>query len=525
MTARFCNWVLLFACPSLLLLAGSASGQGGATSVRVEGNTLLAPQTLAELTSAVSQQPPLSELKALAARIQNAYRDAGYGGVVAYVPPQEATNGQIVVRVVEGKIAVVRVTGNKHFATANIRAGLPHLREGSTPSVRAINRDIQLTNNNPAKHVNVSLAAGKEAGTIDAQVDVADSRPVQYLFGYNNTGTAMTGRHRVSIGVEHANLFDRDHVGTLQLQTSPGYPNRVQILSAGYRVPLYALAASFDAFVAYSTVSNGKTATPAGPLSFTGKGTIVGLRANRHLERRGDYDHHVTLGLDWRAYKDDCSIGDFGAAACGSAAVDVTTVPLTLSYTGQQGGAALNYGYNASLASNIAGSSQATFEAARPGAQRRYLLSRLSGFVDRPLGAGSGINLRAEAQMSADPLISAEKFGIGGANSVRGYAERELAGDAGLLLRLELAVPAREWQQGVRLRPYLFLDHGLVRNHGDMPCSGLQRTCELTGTGVGVRLSAQKLASASLDIGRAMKRGPTSEPGDIRAHAALNLVF
>ncbi len=530
MTARFRNWVLLIACPPSLLLAGIATGQplqSGVTSVRVEGNTLLPETTLTQLTASLPPTAPdLAALNDLAARIQRAYRDAGYGGVIAYLPPQESTTGQIVVRVVEGKIASVRVSGNKHFTTANIRAALPHLTEGATPSVRAINRDIQLTNSNPAKHVAVSLGAGKQAGTIDADVNVTDSPQLQYLVGYNNNGTPLTGRHRLSVGVEHANLFDRDHVATLQVQTSPDYPGRVQIFSAGYRVPLYAHAASFDAFVAYSTVGNGKTATPAGPLSFTGKGTIVGLRANRHLERQGEYDHHVTLGLDWRDYRDDCSIGEFGPAACGSAAVDITTTPLSLSYTGQQGGATLAFGFNAALVVNAAGSAAPTFEAARPGARRRYQLARLSGFVDKPFGAGSGITARAEAQMSAHALIPVEKFGIGGANSVRGYRERELSGDGGLLLRVELAAPTLEWQQGARLRPYVFLDHGRVSNHGDMPCRGLQRTsCQLTGTGLGLKLSMRKMLSASLDIGRAMARGASSEPGDIRGHAALNLVF
>jgi hemolysin activation/secretion protein len=497
------------------------------TAVRIEGNTLLADPVLARLAfDVVGTTPDLSALNALAAHIQGAYRDAGYGGVVAYVPAQEAVDGAVVVRVVEGKLAAVRVSGNTHFSTANIRAGLGHLQEGATPRVRAIDRDIQLTNSNPAKHVNVSLSAGARPGEIDADVNVTDDDPVQYLVGYNNTGNGMTGRHRLSVGIEHANLFDLDHVGTLQYQTSPENPGRVRIFSGGYRVPLYAHAASFDAFVAHSTVNNGTTATTAGPLTFTGRGTIIGLRANRHLDRIGEYDHQLTLGLDRRDYRDDCAIGDFGAAGCGSAAVDVTTVPVSLSYTGQLSGSGYAYGFNGGLSVNAGGSAARTFEAARAGAKRRYVLSRVSVFAQKQVLASVALHARAEAQYSAHALISAEKFGIGGANSVRGYAERELSGDSGLLLRGEASAASIEWAQGIRLRPYAFIDHGRVTNRGDLPCRGVASTsCQLTGAGIGARLSLRKRANASLDVARAMEDGASSEQGDVRAHLALNLAF
>jgi hemolysin activation/secretion protein len=513
-----------------LLLPATAHAQSQAVdvaAVRVEGNTLLPEETLARLTAgAAGSKQDLPALNALAARIQAAYRDAGYGGVVAYLPAQESPDGEIVVRVVEGKLARVRVNGNKHFTDANVRAGLAHLREGTTPPVRAIDRDIQLTNNNPAKHVNVSLTAGAGPGDIDADVNVTDTAPLTWLVGFNNTGTHATGRSRISVGIEHANLLGRDHVGTLQFQTSPEEPGRVRIFSGGYRVPLYAQAASLDVFVAHSTVRNGTTATTAGPLTFTGRGTIVGLRANRYLDRIGEYDHYLTLGLDRRDYKDDCAIGDFGPAACGSAAVDVTTLPVSLAYTGQKGGAALAYGFNTTLAANAGGSARPTFEQARQGAPRRYVLARATAFAEKKLASRFTLNARADLQYSADPLISAERFGIGGGASVRGYAERELNGDHGMLLRVEAAHAGFDWAQGLRLQPYLFVDHGRVENRAGLPCRGLAETsCRLTGAGIGARAALPRRASATLDVARALERGALTGAGEVRAHVALNLTF
>lgn len=529
MVKRFRNIAFATGTACLLLPLIAAAQAPTLRTVRVEGNTLLPESELAGLTAASAGTAlDLPALTALAARIQGAYRAAGYGGVVAYVPAQESQDGAVVVRVVEGKLAAVRIDGNAHFSTANVRAALAHLRDGATPLVRAVDRDIQLSNSNPAKHVSVSLTAGARPGEIDAVVKVADRQPLQYLVGYNNTGNAMTGRHRVSVGIEHANLFERDHVGTLQYQTSPENPERVRIFSAGYRLPLYAHAASFDAFAAHSTVSNGTTATTAGPLTFTGRGTIVGLRANRHLDRIGEYDHQLTIGIDRRRYKDDCAIGDFGAAGCGSAAVDVGTVPLSLAYTGQKGNATIAYGFNAALSVNAGGSAAPTFDAARAGAKRHYALARVAAFVQKPGPAKLTLNARVETQYSAHALIAAEKFGIGGSASVRGFAERELSGDSGVLLRAEAAAASIELAPGTGLRPYVFVDHGRVANRGMLPCRGLAETaCHLTGAGIGARLSlsARQRASASLDVARAMEDGASSARGDVRAHLALNVAF
>lgn len=496
-------------------------------AVRVEGNTLLPEPALLTLTAGVAGAPRgMAELNAVAARIQEAYRAAGYGGVVAYVPEQDAGPGPIVIRVVEGRLARLRITGNKYFSADNIRAGLPGLRAGATPRVRDIDRDIQLSNDNPAKNVKVTLTAGARPGDIDADIAVSDTPPLQYLAGYDNTGTRVTGRHRISAGVRHANLFGRDHVGTLQVQTSPEDPGRVKIFSAGYRVPLYAHAASLDAFVARSSVSNGSTITPAGPLRFTGRGSVAGLRANRNLDRIGEYDHHVTLGLDRRSYRDDCTVGEFGPAGCGTAAVDVTTLPVSLSYTGQKQGARLAWGISASLSANAGGSSAATFSAARPGARRSYVIGRLAGFADRALAPGYSVNGRLDLQYSPHALIAGERFGIGGAGSVRGYAEREMAGDSGLLGRLEVSAPSLEAARGYRLRPYLFVDHGRAVNHQGLPCDSAGGTsCRLTAAGIGARLALGKNASASLDIGRALERGITTAAGTVRGHVALNVVF
>ena len=533
------RWPLAILTASLLVGFGTASAQSQpapasaaaatiqVTNVQVEGNTLLPERVVRETTAPAVGTTTLDALKAVASALQAQYRRAGYGGVVVYLPQQAVAGGNVVFRVVEGRIARVKVTGQQHVSVNNVRAGIPSLREGEVARVERIDREIQLSNESPTKEVRITMTAGARPGEVDAEIQVKDDAPLKLLAGYSNTGDDGTGRHRVSVGLRHSNLLDRDHVGTLQYQTSPEHPSLVSVLSAGYRVPLYELGMSVDAFAAYSDVSVGTTVTPAGALDFTGRGTILGLRGNWSLPRWEGVEQRVTLGIDWRNYKNLCTLGTLGAAGCGPSGVSVRTLPLSVSYIAQQAIPGGSGGVSAGLYMNAGGSGQATFEAARPGAPRRYVIGRTSASGQWALPEGFGLAARGEAQFTGDALISAEKFGLGGLASVRGYRERELTGDSGYVVRVEGQGP--EWGgEAGRVRPLVFVDHGRVSNRGDTACRSPAFTathCALSSLGLGARFAIGTHTSGSVDIGRALNEAIATQRGDWRAHVAVNFIY
>ena len=500
-------------------------------SVRVEGNTLLSEDALSHIAQrVVGPDRSLADLRQAASAIQQAYREAGYSGVIAYVPQQELTEGDVVIKVVEGKLAQVLVEGNSAHDEWNIRHSLPGLKEGETPRATDIDRNIQIANENPSKQIEVELGAGAGPGDVDATVRVRkDERPLRVLVGFDNTGNPATGDYRASIGLQHANLWNRDHVFTAQYQTSPGELDLVKIYSAGYRIPLYSFSSSVDLFFAHSSVDSADTLTPAGSLQFTGKGDIAGLRFNHHLMRIGEYDQRIIAGIDWRRYDNTCALGSFGPAGCGPAGEDITVVPLILTYTGQRETPAYSWGTSISAIHNIGGSGEAQFDAVRSGATKHYTAFRWTAFAGRSLPNGFGVQARVSAQYSANALVPGEQFGLGGTDNVRGYRERELGGDVGIFLNLEALAPpvisTKVRNTGLILRPLVFVDYGHVFNHKDTPCRGVDTNCELASIGAGLRLSAGRSLYGRFDIGYALKDSTQKEQGDFRGHFALNLVF
>jgi hemolysin activation/secretion protein len=505
-----------------------AQAQAQEARVRVDqfvvtGNTLLPQATLDAALEPFKGERTLAELTQAAMAVQALYREAGYGAVVAYVPPQTGVAGRATIAVLEGRVAGVYISGNRRFSDANIRRAVPKLREGETPQVRRIDTQIQLANENPSRQISLALEPGAQQGDVDARITVSELPASRWSLALDNTGNESTGRLRASIGYQHAALWDLDHELSLQVQLSPDEISAVAIVSAGYRIPFYDAGMTLDLFGAYSDVEGGTATTPAGPLQFSGQGEVLGLRLTRPFERIGDIDHRLSLGLDRRLYLNDCSILGLPAGACGSAGASVAVHPVSIDYQWRSEGArtiGFNVGYSHNLDVGGSYSDPSDYEAVRPGAVLRYGLLRLGAFGLLPLPASWQLQARASAQWTGDALVPGEQFGIGGAYTVRGYEEREIIGDSGVVGALELFTPnllASGDDPGTSLRLIGFADAGKVFNQLDTPCRAGDSSCALASVGIGARLAYGPL-QVKLDVAHSLKDAISTSSGDTRAH-------
>ncbi len=525
--------VLLLAVTTPALAQSVAAPKVQVQSFKVVGNSLLSQAQIdARLDSYKGERSP-DELKRAAAAVQALYREAGYGAVIAFLPEQALAGNQITITVVEGKIAKVGVDGAQQFSEANIRASLPSLIEGTTPRVREIDAQIQLANENPAKRIDVLLQPGDKPGEIDAQIQVTEEKASRFSIGLDNTGNANTGRLRANFGYRNAALFDRDHVLALQLQVAPEELDSVAVVSANYRIPLYAQGMAIDAYAAYSDVDGGTSATAAGPLQFSGKGQIAGLRVTKYLPRFGEIDHRLIIGLDNRDYINNCNIVGLPPGACGNAGESVSVQPLAIEYVVQKGGQN-RFGASVGLLHNLhfggRDGDAAQFQKVRPGSEPRYTALRLGLFAALALPEDWQLQLRLVGQGTGDMLVPGEQFGIGGASSVRGYDERELTGDSGAAAAIELWSPelGKTLGSSGTLRLLAFADAGWVRNHVNnlqrLECRLGDSECRIGSVGVGLRYGSGPL-QARLDIAYTLAAGNRTARHDTRAHFSVSYSF
>ncbi len=499
----------------------------------IEGNTLLPQERIDAVLAPYLGKATLARLREAAAAVQDLYRDEGYGGVVAFLPGQTAPGGAVRIRVVEGKLSKVGLKGNKVFSNERLRAALPALQEGRTPEVRLIDAQLQLANENPARNLQVLLQPGSEPATIEAQLTVTERDPSRFTLRADNTGSESSGRWRTALGWQHADLFGTDQVLTIEAQTAPRDAKNVKILSAAWRMPLPQWLATVDAFLAWSDVQSGTTNTAAGDLDFQGQGTVIGLRGTRYLRRVGTIDQRVSLGLEAREYRNQCTIEGLPEAACGSAGASVSLQPVNLTYTAQSAGS-LPWGLSIALHGNTGAGGRSgraeDFEAVRAGSTRLYKLARLSANIGSgplPWLWNAGVTAQFSAQATRSTLVPGEQFGIGGAQSVRGYEEREVNGDNGGQLSIELVSASlldSAFGSPALLRVLASADIGHVNNPNGDSCQEGRASCRLGSLGLGLRY-AQGDATVRLDVARAFAAGPRTAKGDVRAHVALNVGF
>ncbi len=554
-----------FAVPAivLLLLAGAsaalaqapapAAAQGAAPSeprfvinkFTIRGATLISDAELQRIVAPfVGKEKDFGDVQRALEALEKAYTSRGYSAVQVVLPEQQIDDGEVEFDVVEAKIGKINIEGNKYYDDANIRASLPEVKQGQSPNISKIADNLRVANDNPAKQTTVLLRSGVEEGQVDAVVRVTDERPNKLSVTLDNTGTQQTGRFRLGFGYQNANLWNRDHVLNAQYVTAPNdddrtnrlglYPSKhVLIVGAQYRIPLYREGDTIDFSAGYSTVNSGVVANL---FNISGSGTIFGARYNHSLQRIGDLEHKLSYGLDWRAYKS--TVTQIGVAGFGLVP-DVTVHPVSLTYGGMYRKSESDTNFSVSVNQNLPGGNDAgtgAFEgdpfsaparpAARAGANPRYFLTRWSFNHNRALPRDWQFRWGMSGQFTRDTLIPGEQFGIGGADSVRGFLEREIINDNGYRGTLEFYTPDFGGEvpvAGGRLRALAFYDWGAVRRirptvleiHGQ----------HVSSVGVGLRFSRGTNVSFRLDLATVTDSGGLQKIGDVRLHGSFAYVY
>jgi hemolysin activation/secretion protein len=486
----------------------------------VEGNTLLSQRDIDKLLAPYSgKDRDFGDIQRALEALQDAYIARGYNAVRVSVPEQDIRAGQVRLRVVEARVRRVKVEGNRFFNEQNVKAGLPSLKEGAAPNTRAIGNDAQLVNENPAKQVSVALQAADDPGQVDATVRVTDEKSWRASAYVDNTGTPNTGNTRLGVGYLNANLFNGDDVLNLQAITSPGHVSDVKIFGAGYRVPLYRWGGIVDVLAGYSNVNSG---TVQGLFNVSGSGNVFGLRYTQLLGRIESYEHRVSLGLDYRAYKNNVTFTD----QPDQLVPDITVRPVVLAYTGRFSRVGQDLSFNVAYAHNIPGGSNGTqedFDAQRTGAKAGYGVVREGVAFSQLLPADFIVRALANAQQSHDLLVPGEQFGMGGVDSVRGYYERETASDIGWRAALEVYSPdfGVRMTSSWRMRALVFAD--AARGHDNQPERGPEN--KLGSYGLGVRANHGKSLAFRLDAARVTQDAGTRQKGDTRVHFAVAVSY
>jgi hemolysin activation/secretion protein len=217
----------------------------------VEGNTVL-PKNMIDgvLTNYTGPSVDVARVKQGLGELQLLYRNLGFATVSVTLPQQHLTNGVVYVKVVEGKLHAITVTGNHYFSTNNVWRALPSLRTNILLNTRWLQPELDRANANVDRQIYPVIAPGPEPGTSDLTLQVKDRLPLHWHFDVDDKATPGTPLLRMDNAVQYNNLWQHEHQFGLEYDFSPtamksdNYEPRffdqpqVASYSAFYRAPL-----------------------------------------------------------------------------------------------------------------------------------------------------------------------------------------------------------------------------------------------------------------------------------------------
>jgi hemolysin activation/secretion protein len=482
---------------------GSPAGETPILEVKrfvIEGDNPLSPQaTEAILAPHLGAHKSLGTLEAAASALEQALRKQGYAFHRVIVPAQRPVGGELKLQIVHFVLNEAAVTGNQHFSKENILRSLPALEPGKSPDLKGLSSQLSLANEHPSKRLSINIKESAKRDALDAEVRVRDGpimQPFVSLTGhtrdFDNTINENTGYTRLTLGFQHANLFDRDHVLTLAYTTSPEYVSRVTQLGAFYWLPFYGYNTSLNAYWTKSDIDTGTVGLGGQSFDVSGKGEFWGIRATYALPRFGEISQHVSVALDDRYFESTLSTTGLIQT------VPVGSRPVSLRYTARHEQLRWNVGGYAEYVVNTGGGradSDAEYAIAalrtaqNPGPNWEVIRGGIEGNYAFP--ANWILIGRLRGQYADEPLIPGEQFGIGGATSVRGLREREASGDRGYFFNIEVQGPT----VGGGLLPFVFYDQGYRKHVSPVPTLPVEDT--VSSIGAGLRWNWQK----KLDLG------------------------
>ena len=515
---------VLAGCSLLVVLLGAAIApvQAQTPVVRfevkrfeVEGdNPLPQARTGEVLAPFTGEHAGVDGLLAAADALERAMQDAGFAFQRVTLPPQSLQDGKVVLQVTVFRVSRIEVRGAQFHSEANVRRSVPALREGETPDTGAIGRDLAVANRQGWKTMHLTFRESEtDAAGLDAVLEVQDRRPRLVWSGLDNTGSASTGRIRWSAGASLGNLFDRDHSVNASYTTSPGHAGQVRQWAVGYAAPVYGLGGTLSSHFVRSDADSGRVLDL---FDVSGSGAFAGLLYTQELPRRGRLSHRLSVGFDDRRFDNDLVLAGSGEDV---APPPVRSRPVTLGYGAEYAGDDWGLDLWAAYARSLTGggdNDDDVYAANRAGAEAGWDVLRGGAALSWPVTERWSARALVEGQTAGEALIAGEQFALGGVRSVRGFSERETAGDDGWRGSLELWSPVH-LKSGLRV--VLFADAGRVTN--ESPGTNLPASDARASVGGGVRWGWKEHVSLQLDVGLVVDGGQSDTDG---ARGHLNVL-
>ena len=447
-------------------------------SLHIAGAQVFAQSELIDVCGfSVGTAYTLTQVRAMAARIERYYQDHHYPVAQAYLPAQDINDGAITITVAEGHYGQVLVRNQSHISAGVLSDVLQDIKTGDLVAAEALESQLLQLSDLPGVQIKSALVPGATFGSSDLMVDVLPGRRVTGSIDADNAGNYYTGAQRIGATIFLNEPTGEGDVASLRLLTSGEGLNyfraayQLQVgqvrVGAAFSSLEYTLGQEFENLLANGTARS------------------MGFFGSYPLLRSRNANLYLGASYESKRFEDRLD----SVASITEKAAHIFTASLTGDRRDNLGAGGLN-AFALTLSSGditIQTAAALSFDATTAQINGHfnklgYSASRLQN-LSPSFALYAGIN----GQLAAKNLDVSEKMVLGGMFAVRAYPEGEGYGDEGYVLNLEARWLLPHWSpRGIgQLQLVGFIDTGSVTLNKN-PWSAESNQRSLSGVGIGL---------------------------------------
>jgi hemolysin activation/secretion protein len=431
------------------------------TRFEFEGNTAFSQEELAKVTAQFLNRPiSFAELLQAEAAVSKLYTDAGYINSGAVIPADQTLsqkNAVVRIQIIEGGIEDIEITGTKKLNPDYIRSRIalgterPLNREQLLEALQVLQLDPLIEN----LSAELSTGSRPELSLLTVRVTEAESFDLE-IFA-DNSRVPSVGSFRRGMRLSELNLTGLGDRLQMEYTNTDGS----NALNLGYTVPFNPRNGTVSLAVGVSDTE--VIEYPFEPVDITGDSFNLQLDLRQPVLLTPTQE--LALGVTLSRQESQTEIGgepnflSAGADANGETTISAMRFFQEYVERSPQDVFALRSQFSLGIGDVL----DSTVNDEPP--DSRFFSWRGQGQYVRLLAPETLFVLRSDLQFATRALVPLEQFGVGGAQTVRGYRQDLLLTDNGFLASAEVRLPVLRVEEieGV-LQIVPFVDFGIGWN-------------------------------------------------------------
>ena len=452
--------------------------------VQIIGNSVLSSQALAPILQTIPAQNITPEIvTSVAEAITQLYVKQGYITSQALfdpLDPQSIVNGVAQIRVIEGQIERVDISGlertNPDYVRSRINLGL-----ANPFNANQLEDQLRLLRADPLfRKITSSLKPSTKEGKSLITVQIEEANQFSGAVSFDNYSPVAVGSERLGTALSYRNLTGFGDLLTASYYRSTSGGSNLYDFS--YSIPLNPMNGTVA--IRYAPSNYRITDPNFANLNIRGSNSLYDIVYRQPII--GDPRQEFALSLGFAHQTGQTFLFEnlavpfgIGPDANGVSTTSVFRFGQDYTLRDPNGVWAMRSQFNLGT-----GLFNATFVTV-PNAGFFSWTGQLQRV--QALGTDALLIASLDSQLSANPLLASQQFVIGGGQSLRGFRQNARSGDNGFRLSLETRITAIRDGQTKRslLQIAPFIDLGTVWNNGNNPTPSQSQNF-LAATGIGI---------------------------------------